>query len=241
MEKFNFNHKAKTSAIALYDLLTKYGPKILRKEESRETNRAICDIYLYIYLDEVEEFVSRLKRLNAISSMGKVALSENIVFFTDHSSDSPLKTLNSAIIEILQGGRINQESIDFILDKMKQKASLAKLRSKTFISLGDGVKEQYVRESKGCPVNVIEIDKRRLNIWVSDVLDKGIEEVSKDDSWGDHKLTRSNELKGKRSVRLSFAGRIIYRVDQEILDGTLINKVTILRITSTHDYSDKES
>lgn len=238
MEKYYFNPKAKSSAIALYDLLTKYGPKTLKSEDGREINRAICEIYLQIYLDDSESFVSAIRRLNAYSKNESKALSENITFFADHSWDSSLKTLNNSVSEILLGGRINQESIDFILEKMKQKIPLTKLRSKTFISLGEGVKEKYVSESKGCPAKIIEIDKRRLNIWVSDVLEKGIEEVAKDDSWGDHKLTRGDELKGRRSVRLSFAGRIIYKVDQETRDGVLINKVTITRITSTHDYSE---
>lgn len=239
MEKYNFDLKAKTSAQALYDLLTKYGPKLLKSEESLEINRAIAEVYLHVYLGEPDEFVEKLKRLNLYLSMGPSALSEVETYFADHSSVNQLKTLNQAVIEILNGGRINQESIEFILDKMKQKTPNKKRRSKTFIALGDGVKEKYIKESKGLPANTIQIDQRRLGLWVNEVMEKGIEEVAKDDSWGDHRLNIKDEWKGKRSVKLSFAGRIIYKIDQEISDDdVLINKVTILRITSSHDYSE---
>lgn len=236
MEKIHFKPKAKTSAMALYEVLTKYGPKILKKKDALSINRSICEVYLQLYLDSADELVSNLKSLNCLSSMDSGALTENVSFFTDHSADSSLKTLNGAILELLQGGRINEESINFIIDKMKQKDSLVRLRSKTFIALGDGVKENYIRESIGSPAKNIEFDKRRLNAWVSDCLEKGIEETMKDESWGDHSLTRDDELKGKRSVRLSFAGRVIYKIEQETTDGVLINKITIVRITSNHNY-----
>jgi hypothetical protein len=238
MKKLTFNPKAKTSAYSLYELLTKNGPKLLKSKESQAINKTICDVYFNLYLDESEEFTLTLKQLNRLSSHNERHLIETATFFTEHSSDNSLKTLNNSIIEILQGGQIDQKSIDFIISKIEQKTDLEKMRQKTFVSLGDGVKEEYIKASKGCPVKIIEIDKRKLGMWVNEVMEKGIEAVIKDSSWGDHSLVRGTQLKGKRSVRLSFAGRVVYQLDQEILDGVLINKVTIVRITSNHDYSE---
>lgn len=236
MENYHFNLKVKTSAYALYELFTKYGPKILSHEESLEINRAICEIYLHVSLDEMEQFITSLKRLHIVSTTDSKILADNIAFFNDHTSDSPLKSLNNAISEILSGGRINQESIDFILAKMKDRNKPKWRKTKTSISIEDGVLDLFKKEAKTVSKNDLEYDKRRLNIWYSEVLEKGIEEVTKDEVWGDHKLTRDNELKGKRSVRLSFAGRLIYKLDQEIVDDVLVSRLTIVKITSKHDY-----
>lgn len=238
MENYKVNPKVKTSAYALYELMIKYGPKILSTDEARNINRSICEIYLTLSMEEIDKFISSLKKLNFYTESESKVLNENITFFTDYTNDSPLKTLNNLVLESLNGLRINQDSIDFVLDKMKDKSKITKRKSKTFISIAEGVIDQLKRESRGIEVKTAEYIKRKLNIWYNEVLERGIEEVSKDEVWADHKLTRDDGLKGKRSVRLSHAGRVIYKLDQEIVEDTIINKVTIVKITATHDYSD---
>lgn len=238
MEKFKFDPKAKSAAYATYEILIKYATPILKKRESLELNKVISEIYLNVHLDESEEFIDNLKRLNYFAGLDREILESNLAFFKDHTSGSPLKTLNTTICELLNGIRIGEAPIESIIEKMRDKRPDKKRKSKTFIALGEGVLEQFKKDARHIDPKVIEYDKRRFNIWFSEVAEKGIEEVSKDETWGDHKLVRDENLKGKRSVKLSYAGRIIYKVDSEIVDDVIHYKVTIVKITSNHKYQD---
>lgn len=232
-----FHHNAKTGAHNLYDVLIKYGPKILSSEECRMLNRKICEVYLEIHYDDVDKFKSKLKRLNTLSTEYLDCLKECHSFLVDHSSDNPLKSLNRSILEILEGGKISDRTISELVDKMKFEPPKTKLKTKTLLtSISEEVIERYIRESRNVPNEIKEIDRRRIKLWISDIGEHGIDQVSADGQWGDHALGLKDVFKGKRSVCLSDAGRVIYKVDEKISGETLTKIITIIRITSTHDY-----
>ena len=236
--KFNFDIRVRSSAHAIYDVLFKYGPRILKTEESKKINKVIAEVYLNVYLNDIEEFISQIDKLNLYAAIEKRNLLDNIKFFEDNTGDSPLKTLNNSVLDVLHGSRLDKDSIEFVISRMKERKSTIKMKSKTFVSMEDGVKERYVKESVGQKLSEIETDKRKMVMWVNEVIEKGIDEVMKDKSWGDHMLGRDGFFKGKRSVRLSGAGRVVYTLTQEVRDDVLINKVNIVRITSSHDYKE---
>ena len=74
-------------------------------------------------------------------------------------------------------------------------------------------------------------DRRVISAWVRQVALQGPESIENDKRWADHEL--EDEWKGYRSSAFSNRGRIIYRVEKDVI------KVLIERITVTHDYRRK--
>jgi mRNA-degrading endonuclease YafQ of YafQ-DinJ toxin-antitoxin module len=74
-------------------------------------------------------------------------------------------------------------------------------------------------------------DRRVIASWVRQVALQGPESIQKDKKWADHAL--EDEWKGYRSSAFSNRGRIIYRIEKDII------KVLIERITVKHDYRRK--
>lgn len=76
-----------------------------------------------------------------------------------------------------------------------------------------------------------EDDRRVLSIWIKQVKNHGpdsLREGSGLNNWNDHDLDR--KWSGYRSSSYSFSGRIIYKVEDQIVT------VKVVRITPEHDY-----
>ena len=71
-----------------------------------------------------------------------------------------------------------------------------------------------------------------INSWIRQVTFHGPESIRGDYKWADHAL--SDEWNGCRSSAFSNRGRILYRIEEQII------KVLIARITDVHDYEKKE-
>lgn len=71
-------------------------------------------------------------------------------------------------------------------------------------------------------------DRRVITAWIRQISFEGPESVRGDKRWADHEL--HNEWLGHRSSCYSNRGRIIYRVEAQII------KILIVRITSDHNY-----
>ena len=239
-ELISFNPKARTGAHDLYDLLVKYGPRILTSDEGRILNRSVCEVFLGIQSGDVEKFRESLKRLNNSIVINLEVMKEYQVFFLNYSAYSPLKTLNRYILGLLEGESFGDNQIEEIIEKMRFNPLKTKLKTKTFLApISEEVTKRYIKESVGVPRELKEIDRRSIKLWVNEITEKGIDEVVADKQWGDHSLGLKEVFKGKRSVCLSDAGRVIYRVDEKISGDTLTKIITIIRITSTHDYSEE--
>jgi mRNA-degrading endonuclease YafQ of YafQ-DinJ toxin-antitoxin module len=77
-----------------------------------------------------------------------------------------------------------------------------------------------------------EDDRRVLSIWIKQVKKHGpdsLREGSHLNNWNDHDLDR--KWSGYRASSYSFSGRIIYKVENEVIT------VKVVRITPEHDYS----
>jgi hypothetical protein len=137
----------------------------------------------------------------------------------------------------MDGVTIGHGVIYDISDKMMICIS-DKLKNRTlFSSIDKDVISRYVEESKRTSKSLLDVDNRRIKEWISEVVLNGIERTIENRVWGDHALGMKDSFKGKRSVRLSELGRIIYKIDQKISADTIISTITIIRITSSHDYS----
>lgn len=73
-----------------------------------------------------------------------------------------------------------------------------------------------------------ENDNRIITTWVRQVTFYGPESIRNDGKWADHELT--GKWVGYRSSSFSNKGRIIYRIEENIV------RVLIARITTKHDY-----
>lgn len=240
-----FDPVAKTNAHDLYNIFIKYGPRSENKSASyqkqiKSITARLADIYLSVYLDDQSDLVKSIKEL--IKQVRTLESETNLFkeiteYFVTHTESSPLKTLNRGVLDILEIGHLSDDYISLIIEKMATKKRSNKKKTVTTVALDPDAKTNYIRESKGLPMKLIEVDKRRLNLWVTEVVEKGIEAVQQDESWGDHQLVRDSHLKDKRSVRLSYAGRVIYTIDQEVREDHILYKVLIVKITSAHDYT----
>jgi len=74
-----------------------------------------------------------------------------------------------------------------------------------------------------------EDDQKTIAVWIKEVEEHGPEYIRGDDKvWRDHRL--SGEWIGHRTSSFSTSGRIIYRIEDEIV------VVIVVRITPTHNY-----
>ena len=72
-------------------------------------------------------------------------------------------------------------------------------------------------------------DRLIIRKWAQTIIDQGPESLQAAPSiWADHAL--SGEWRGCRASSFSNRGRIIYRVERQIVT------VVVIRITTTHDY-----
>jgi mRNA-degrading endonuclease YafQ of YafQ-DinJ toxin-antitoxin module len=71
-------------------------------------------------------------------------------------------------------------------------------------------------------------DIKVLKAWTSQIEEQSLEFMQKNPLWNDHALDR--EWEGHRSSSFSRLGRIIYRVENDIV------VIQVVRITTTHDY-----
>jgi len=74
-------------------------------------------------------------------------------------------------------------------------------------------------------------DRIVILAWIRQISLKGPESVLGDKRWDDHELYQ--EWKGYRASCFSNSGRIIYKVEKEVV------KILIARITADHDYKKK--
>jgi len=75
---------------------------------------------------------------------------------------------------------------------------------------------------------ITKADEEVLAAWVRQISLHGPEAIRGDRRWADHDLT--GEWRGCRSSAFSYRGRVIYRVEAEVV------KIHIARITDEHDY-----
>lgn len=71
-------------------------------------------------------------------------------------------------------------------------------------------------------------DRLIIVTWIRQITEEGPESIQNEQRWDDHALLA--ERKGYRSSCFSKAGRIIYRIENEII------KILIVRITTDHNY-----
>ena len=80
--------------------------------------------------------------------------------------------------------------------------------------------------------NLSQDDRRVISIWIKQVKKHGPESLRKNagkNNWNDHDLDR--KWQGFRASSYSFSGRIIYKVENEIVT------VTVVRLSHNHDYT----
>lgn len=232
--KIFFHPKAKRSALNTYEFLSKYGNQALKSKADKSINSRLCGIYESITLDDKDQFRSEFRAVCSDVSFQDRDLSVVISFFRDAVKDCALLTLNSALIQTLEGSGVNDNGITFIIEKMREKR-MARKKGKVVVEIDNEVMPKYLEEIKRVPRSQARSDQNSFKQWIGDVVLRGIEEVSEDPSWGDHAL--AGNWRGSRSVRVSFQGRIIYKVERIDNEGEITNKITILRLTSSHDYS----
>ncbi|MEO5968381.1 MAG: hypothetical protein ABIQ95_00515 [Bdellovibrionia bacterium] len=75
-------------------------------------------------------------------------------------------------------------------------------------------------------------DRRVITTWIRQVTFHGPESIQGDGKWADHAL--EDDWVGYRSSAFSNSGRIIYRIEKDIV------KVQIARITTNHNYGRKK-
>ncbi len=68
-----------------------------------------------------------------------------------------------------------------------------------------------------------------LKKWITEVETQGIESAQLNRTWRDHEL--EGKWKGHRAISFSYKGRVIYRLENEIV------VVRVVRVTTQHDYS----
>jgi len=71
-------------------------------------------------------------------------------------------------------------------------------------------------------------DIKVIKRWIADVEEQGLEFAQHKTDWRDHQL--AGEWRGHRAISFSYAGRVIYRVENEKII------VRVVRVTADHDY-----
>lgn len=71
-------------------------------------------------------------------------------------------------------------------------------------------------------------DKEVIVAWVEEIQEEGLKSILNSKFWNDHAL--DGKWFGFRSSSFSRLGRIIYRIEDQIV------QVVVVRITSDHDY-----
>lgn len=80
--------------------------------------------------------------------------------------------------------------------------------------------------------DLTEDDRRVIGIWIKQVKKHGpdsLRDGKNASNWNDHDLDR--KWKGHRASSYSFSGRIIYKVENDVIT------VTVVRLSHDHDYS----
>lgn len=71
-------------------------------------------------------------------------------------------------------------------------------------------------------------DIRVIRRWIVDIEEQGLDFAQHKPDWRDHPL--DGAWKGYRSMSFSYAGRVIYRIENEKII------VRVVRVTANHDY-----
>lgn len=71
-------------------------------------------------------------------------------------------------------------------------------------------------------------DIQVIKTWINEVETKGIVHAQNNRTWRDHEL--DGKWKGHRAVSFSFAGRVIYKVEEDKI------VVRVVKVTSDHEY-----
>ncbi len=86
---------------------------------------------------------------------------------------------------------------------------------------------QLVEDFKKKRVSVEDI--KVIKRWVSEVESEGLERAQTNITWRDHEL--SGKWKNYRAISFSYSGRVIYKVEKEIII------VKVVRVTTDHNYT----
>lgn len=233
--RFKFHPNAKTLAHDTYDKLVP-----ILKNKDPNFSRNLLNVFLSLYLGNHYEV--------KIAIFGVIRLTQDLDDFERGQLLEELETVFhgnklSRLCGLINRALIlspvpDQDVLD-CLDVMKapKGKNISKMKVITSIELDEHVTENYLKESLYVPAELIALDKKRMGEWYQYVLEFGIKAAQENPEYGDHTLKRANEWKGKRSARLSYAGRVIYKVSRKVCKDAVYDKVVILRVTSTHDYS----
>jgi mRNA-degrading endonuclease YafQ of YafQ-DinJ toxin-antitoxin module len=71
-------------------------------------------------------------------------------------------------------------------------------------------------------------DRIVIATWIRQITEEGPESIEQEQRWDDHALV--GEWRGYRSSCFSSSGRIIYKIENEVI------KILIARITTDHNY-----
>ncbi len=71
-------------------------------------------------------------------------------------------------------------------------------------------------------------DRTIIAVWIRQISEEGPESIQNEKRWDDHELY--DNWKGHRSSCFSSSGRIIYKIEDQII------KILIARITPDHNY-----
>jgi mRNA-degrading endonuclease YafQ of YafQ-DinJ toxin-antitoxin module len=75
---------------------------------------------------------------------------------------------------------------------------------------------------------ITKADEEVIAAWIRQIAMHGPESIRNDRKWADHDL--EDEWKSHRSSAFSARGRIIYRVEEKVVE------IKVARITEVHDY-----
>jgi len=223
--KLKFHPKASNWGLKTYDLIIE-----IKKGYPRPVLDKIKDIYFNIFKSNISEIQNSFERIKLTESDEALAIELSNAF-----ESSPLKKINNLVIKILSGSIISSESIKEAIEAMLYRKPIYR-SARTTIDIKSGVMDDYALEKMYTSQEVVQIDENRVKEWLSQVATVGIDEAILDSKWGDHELGKYDEWKGRRAVKLSYKGRLIYYLEKVLEGDKVWNRVIIERITTTHNY-----
>lgn len=233
-----YHPKVINEAQVCYDKCVKILSSLKRETKSEylfDFVSSVSALYLSIGANETQSFEA------CISSIKKYRCE-----FTDIKSDvkndleliwveSILKTLGVILQKIAKDIPVSEDEIEQCRSKMLYNLN-HRVSKKTIVVINEDIVEEVMIEARQYGAHQIEREMKNLALWRNEIEIEGIVAVQKNPKWKDHPLTRDAMWLGHRSASLSYGGRVIYQVAEEVVSNQIQKKVIVKRITVTHNY-----
>ena len=231
-----FHPKVTNWALKTYDLLRSLFKGL--PEEQRSNLMPCLQIYLEVKDSHREGIESELRKIARSVDDRNFSIDRIHAQIEGVLSTTPLKSINMIVLNALHSGNYDKEKLDTSMDKMTSKRNLS-YSNRTNLDFTEDAIEEFEVEKNLLSLEEIDLIDRRLTQWMTQVHYQGIRETSEDAQWGDKQIGtryRDDRWKCRRSVKLSYRARVIYRVDTKREDDYVVSNVWVERLTGLHNY-----